>query len=181
MTIRARVFAKDGNRFLVPGYWCDEDDENWPGMSITSIICDGMLLGMVNGFDSHQEWLDVEVNADGVGSLTNVPCKMVGKNLTFDVLLISGPLFNEGTCGSRRRGHICARASSHRWHEAGAMSWVLVFHLLGTGAPLAVSIPMPSEYLCVATKAEFIEVFIQRNIQSILICRHEERRGQADE
>jgi hypothetical protein len=96
MTIRARVFQKDGNRFLVPGYWCDENDDNWQGMSITSILCDGMLFGIVCGFDSHQEWLDIDAAADGKADLVHVPTEMIGgPRGAIEVLLISGPLFDE--------------------------------------------------------------------------------------
>jgi hypothetical protein len=99
MTARARVFAKDGNRFLIPGYWCDENDENWDGMSISAILCDGMMLGVVCGFDSKQEWLDIEVDADGRGDIPHVECNLVGSQFTHGgiaVLAISGPLFDEG-------------------------------------------------------------------------------------
>jgi hypothetical protein len=95
--IRARVFSKNGNRFLIPGYWCDEDDDNWPGMSITSILCDGMMLGVVCGLDSHQEWLDVEAQPDGTADLVHVPYDMVGAQFAHGgtrILLISGPLFD---------------------------------------------------------------------------------------
>jgi hypothetical protein len=98
MTIRARVFQKDGNRFLIPGYWCDEADENWQGMSVASILCDGMMLGVVCGLDSHQEWLDVESDADGNAALTHIPYQMLGQQFAhggIDVPLISGPLFDE--------------------------------------------------------------------------------------
>jgi hypothetical protein len=49
---------------LVPGYWCDEDDDDWQGMSVTSILCEGMMLGVVCGLDSHQEWMDIEATPD---------------------------------------------------------------------------------------------------------------------
>ena len=100
MTVRARVFAKNGNRFLVPGYWYDEDDENWNGMSVTSILCDGMMLGIVCGLDNKQEWLDIGTNKDGVADLIHVPCDMVGRQFEhggIKILLISGPLFDEAT------------------------------------------------------------------------------------
>lgn len=97
MAVRARVFSKDGNRFLVPGYWCDEDDEDWQGMSISSILCDGMMLGVVCGLDSHQEWLDLEPKEDGTADLTYVPYEMIGRVFAHGgtkVMLISGPLFD---------------------------------------------------------------------------------------
>lgn len=98
--IRARVFSKDGNRFLIPGYWCDEGDENWSGMSSTAILCDGMMLGIVCGFDAEQDWLDVPIGENGRAELTNIPYRLIGRQFThgaIDILLVSGPLFDEAT------------------------------------------------------------------------------------
>lgn len=98
MTIRARVFSKDGNRFLIPGYWCDEGNEDWDGMSISSILCEGMMLGVVAGFDSHQEWMEFEPKPDGTGHIAHFPMDLVGRHLAhggIKVLVIGGPLFDE--------------------------------------------------------------------------------------
>lgn len=98
MKIKARVFHKDGNRFLVPGYWCDEGDDDWQGMSISSILCDGMMLGVVCGLDNRQDWLEIETKDDGTADLINIPYRMVGSQFAhgaIDILLISGPLFDE--------------------------------------------------------------------------------------
>ena len=97
MTARARVFSKDGNRFLIPGYWCDEDDENWDGMSVSQILCDGMMLGIACGFDSKQEWLDLTTDGDGSVGVRHLRYELVGPQFmhgAITVLLIGGPLFD---------------------------------------------------------------------------------------
>jgi hypothetical protein len=108
--LHARVFSKDGNRFLIPGYWCDEEDENWEGMSIASIICDGMMLDVVCGFDSHQDdWLDIEANADGTADLVHIPYDLIGRQFAHGgirILLIAGPLFDAAKANHDRHARM---------------------------------------------------------------------------
>lgn len=94
----ARVFKKDGNHFLIPGYWYPEDDENWEGMSHSSILCEGMMLSVVCSFDGKEEWMDFEANDAGVADLHYVPfnlCSSGFVNGGIKVLLFAGPLFEE--------------------------------------------------------------------------------------
>jgi hypothetical protein len=98
MKFRARVFKKDGNHFLIPGYWHPEDDAGWDGMSPLSILCDGMMMSVVCGFDGKEEWRDFEATDDGRADLVNIPYRLVGRQFAhgaIDVLLIGGPLFDE--------------------------------------------------------------------------------------
>lgn len=159
MTVRARVFSKDGNRFLVPGFWCNEDDEDWRGMSVSSILCEGMMLGVVCGLDSHQEWMDLETREDGTAELTWVPYEMIGRVFAHGgtrVMLIGGPLFDEAVAkiesqvtggpraggrddvgGRRLRLLPVAAGQSAAWHcggrcdpVRGGRGWV--HHLVGS-------------------------------------------------
>ncbi len=96
MKFRARVFKKDGNQFLIPGYWYTEDDENWQGMSCSQVLCDGMMMSVVCGFDGGEEWKDFEADADGRADLHYVPYRMHSRgfrNGAIDILLFAGPLF----------------------------------------------------------------------------------------
>lgn len=98
MIVKARVFQKDGNRFLIPGYWTSEDDD-WKGQSYSAIVCESMMIGVVCGCDAHQEWLDIESSPDGHGTIAHVPYLVTGSGFAnggIDVMLISGPLFDEG-------------------------------------------------------------------------------------
>jgi hypothetical protein len=102
VTIRARVFSKDGNRFLVPGYWTDETDENWQGMSMEAVLIGGMILSVVGKMDSTLEWLDIEPNDAGKADVLHVPYQLVGSVFahgSIDILLISGPLFDQVAAG----------------------------------------------------------------------------------
>lgn len=96
MQSQARVFQKDGNKFLVPGYWCPvdvEEQEKWEekgGWSYSTILCEAMMFGVINGCDSHQE-CEYDVPDDGTISITHVKYKLG----MLDVLLIDGPLFAE--------------------------------------------------------------------------------------
>lgn len=98
MKFRARVFKKDGNRFLIPGYWYPEDDAGWDGMSPSAILCDGMMMSVVCGFDGKEEWMDFDADDNGRADLVNIPYHLTGRqfaNGAVSVLLIGGPLFDE--------------------------------------------------------------------------------------
>lgn len=95
---RARVFKKDGNEFLIPGYWYPEDDDNWDGMSHTAILSNGMMMSVVCGFDGKEEWRDFETDESGHASIAHIPYRLISRGFAhgaIDVLLISGPLFDE--------------------------------------------------------------------------------------
>jgi hypothetical protein len=93
-TFRAKVFRKDGNRFLVPGYWYEEDD---PDASPSSLSLSAMMFAVVCKLDVDKDWLELEATG-GVADLPNAPYRIVGPQFehgAVDVLLISGPLFDE--------------------------------------------------------------------------------------
>ena len=105
MKFRARVFKKDANHFLIPGYWYPEDDDNWDGMSHSAILCDGMMMSVLCGFDGKEEWKDFEATDDGHADLVNIPYRLVSPRFAhgaIDVLLISGPLFDEAMANEYR-------------------------------------------------------------------------------
>lgn len=96
--VRARVFVtKDGNRFLIPGYWYSDDDPDLGLGSASACLLDGMMIGVVCGFKS-EEWLEIHSGPDGVGEIAHIPYRMTGRQFAHgavDVLLIGGPLFDE--------------------------------------------------------------------------------------
>jgi hypothetical protein len=92
---RAKVFVKDGNRFLVPGYWYDTDDLD---ASPANISLNAMMFAVVLGMEVERDWLEVEADGDGTAQLPNVPYTLVGRQFEHgatDVLLIDGPLFTD--------------------------------------------------------------------------------------
>lgn len=98
MICHARVFVtKEGNRFLIPGYWYVDDDPDVGLGSPSAVLIDGMMMGVVCGFKS-EEWVDIESGSDGVGEIAHIPYRMTGRQFAhgaIDVLLIGGPLFDE--------------------------------------------------------------------------------------
>jgi hypothetical protein len=95
-TFRAKIFtSKDGDRFLVPGYWYDASD---PAFASASMSLDAMMFGVVIGCKSAPGWLEVETNADGRADLPNQPYDMIGRQFAHGgirVMLIGGPVFEE--------------------------------------------------------------------------------------
>ncbi len=96
--VHARVFvSKEGNRFLIPGYWYADDDPDVGLGSASACIIDGMMIGVVCGFES-EEWIDIASGPDGIGEIAHIRYQMTGQQFmhgAIDVLLIGGPLFDE--------------------------------------------------------------------------------------
>lgn len=106
MTVRARVFSKDGNRFLIPGYWCDEDDPDWDGRSMAGVICDSMMMSVVLGLDPCNEWLELAPKPDGTADVLHYLYELHGPQFQHGratIFLISGPLFDAEALVARLR------------------------------------------------------------------------------
>jgi hypothetical protein len=108
MKIRARIYEKDGNKFLIPGHWyCDDDPDIGMG-SGSAVICDSMMWGVVCGLEA-KEWLDLEAGDDGHGMIEHYKMDMIGPQFAHGavpVLLIGGPLFEENHAEAIQRGEI---------------------------------------------------------------------------
>lgn len=92
---RAKIFTKDGNRFLVPGYWYDTSD---PAFASSSMALDAMMFGVVIGCKAVPGWLEVVTDADGRADIPNQPYNLVGPQFAhgaISVMLIGGPVFTE--------------------------------------------------------------------------------------
>lgn len=95
-TFRAKIFiSKDGDRFLVPGYWYDAAD---PAFASSSMAIDAMMFAVVIGCKAAPGWLEVSTDADGRADLPNQPYDLVGRQFAHggvSVMLIGGPVFEE--------------------------------------------------------------------------------------
>jgi hypothetical protein len=95
-TFRAKIFiSKDGDRFLVPGYWYDAAD---PAFASSSMSLDAMMFAVMCGCKTAPGWLEVETDADGRAALPNQPYDMTGRQFAhggISVLLIGGSVFEE--------------------------------------------------------------------------------------
>jgi hypothetical protein len=95
-TYRAKVFiSKDGDRFLVPGYWYDASDPAFPSSSLS---LDAMMFGVVCGCKTAPGWLVVETDESGRAALPNQPYDLIGRQFEhggIHVMLIAGPVFEE--------------------------------------------------------------------------------------
>jgi hypothetical protein len=95
-TFRAKVFiSKDGDRFLVPGYWYDADDAEFSSSSLT---LNAMMFATVCDCKVAPGWLVVEADAEGRADLPNQPYRLAGRQFAhgaIDVMLIAGPCFDE--------------------------------------------------------------------------------------
>jgi len=91
--MKAKVFNKDGNRFLVPGIWYDTTDTD---AEPTEVAFNAMTFGVVLGAEVESDWLDIDPHAD----FPNLPYRIVGPQLAhgaMDVVMIGGPLFDAAT------------------------------------------------------------------------------------
>jgi hypothetical protein len=108
MKIRARVYTKDGNRFLIPGHWyCDDDPEIGMG-SASAVICDSMMWSVVCGLEAI-DWLDLDAGNDGLGTIEHYQMEMRGPQFAqgaVPVMLIGGPLFDENHQEAIRKGEL---------------------------------------------------------------------------
>lgn len=110
MQIRARVYAKDGNRFLIPGHWyCDDDPEIGLG-SHSAVLCEGMMWSVVCGLKD-DEWIDLTAEEDGHGIIEHYLIQMTNPGFAHggvNVLLIGGPMFDDEHAEAIRLGNIAA-------------------------------------------------------------------------
>lgn len=108
MKVRARVYTKDGNRFLIPGHWyCDDDPDVGMG-SAASVICDSMMWGIVCGLKA-DDWIDLEAGEDGKGTVEHYEYQMNGRQFAHGgvtVFLIGGPLFDDEHAEAIRCGRL---------------------------------------------------------------------------
>jgi hypothetical protein len=97
MQVRARVYEKDGNRFLITSHWyCDDNPAVGLG-SYASVAMESMMFSVMCGFKA-EEWIEVTAGEDGKAGLEHYPFDLVGPQFehgSVPVLLISGPLFDE--------------------------------------------------------------------------------------
>jgi hypothetical protein len=94
-TLRAAVFSKDGNRFLIPGMWSDETDNT---RSESDIIIDSMMYRVCLGLESGHDWIEVEVDENGRGDIPHTNVDLHSPAMAHGgctVLCISGPIFEE--------------------------------------------------------------------------------------
>lgn len=111
--LRARVFASDGRRFLVPGFWYDDDP---PGMGDhTRVMVESLMLTTVLDLDTSVEWFDLPVGAEGAEgrsiALVYVEatiCHPALRHGSLKVLLISGPEFDV----AESSGHLTSPSSN---------------------------------------------------------------------
>lgn len=95
MIIHARVFEKDGNRFLIPGYWYCDEDASIGLHSVSNVIIDGMMVAVCCRFKA-DGWLDVEADEHGRATVPHFLMDCIGPQFAhggISVWLISGPLF----------------------------------------------------------------------------------------
>jgi hypothetical protein len=97
-TFRARVFEnKDGNRYLVKGFWYSDDAPEAGMGSMLTCMTESMLFSVVIGAKP-TGWLDVEADEAGHGTIEHFPYRLTGRqfaNGSVDVMLIGGPLFDQ--------------------------------------------------------------------------------------
>lgn len=97
MIAKAKVFEKDGNRFLVPGCWYVEGRDEETGDAL-SAMSNALMLSVVCGANYDEGWMEFSADDEGTADLTHVPHRIVGRQFAhggIDILLISGPLFDE--------------------------------------------------------------------------------------
>lgn len=90
----AKVFEKDGNRFLIPGVWREANGEYDHG----GTIYNALMFSVVLGVKEEPDWLRIETDSDGRADFIHVPHFIADRGFAhggMEVLLISGPLFDE--------------------------------------------------------------------------------------
>lgn len=98
--VRVRVFERDGNRFLVSGFWYRDDDPDY-----FEVMTEAMIFSVVAGCEDKIEWLELEEQSGEVVPVKNVHYRLVGRQFehgAVDIMLISGPLFDEAVAEARR-------------------------------------------------------------------------------
>jgi hypothetical protein len=97
MKVHALVFSKDDSRFLIPGFWYSDDDPELGLGSRSSVLCESMLMTIASDMKS-EEFIELEADENGQGGIAHKIVKLSGsrfRNGGFDVLVISGPLFED--------------------------------------------------------------------------------------
>lgn len=97
MSIKAMVFTKDGNKFLIPGFWTKEGDSDRP-----SLIIDAMMFCITLGLEREKELLTVETDEKGSSDFPHIVIDLLSPHLAHGgvkVLAFAGPLFDEATKG----------------------------------------------------------------------------------
>jgi hypothetical protein len=103
MAMKAKVFEKDGNRFLMPGLWFDEDHIEEGAKTEFDILCDALMYSCVLGLKEEPGWLEIKIGENGEGDIPNRPVRLVGPQFAHgavDVFVISGPLFDSPEAAS---------------------------------------------------------------------------------
>jgi hypothetical protein len=90
-TFKAKVFVKDGHRFLVPGVWFEDGTDAFDAMM------SGMMMAVTLGADQEPDFLTVEARDDGTSELPHVPHFITGRDFAHggvEVMVLSGPIFD---------------------------------------------------------------------------------------
>lgn len=101
MSSTAVVFEKDGNRFLVSGFWWPKEERP------ASWVIDAMMYAMALGIKHETELLVVDTDERGGLRIPCVHTTMSGPQLMHGsgtVYVISGPLFDECQEDNGRNG-----------------------------------------------------------------------------
>lgn len=96
MIAKAKVFEKDGNRFLIPGIWYVEGDED-ETRDCLAAMSNALMFSVACGANYDKDWMEFTTSDDGTADVVHVPHRIVGRQFAhggFDVLLIGGPLFD---------------------------------------------------------------------------------------
>lgn len=95
MIAMAKVFEKDGNRFLIPGIWYTGGDDNAEGC--LSAISNALMYSVVCGLKEEPGWMEIQADETGKADFVHVPQFIAGSGFAhggFTVFLISGPIFD---------------------------------------------------------------------------------------
>lgn len=95
-TAHARIFTRDGNRFLVPGLWYADGDPACGQGSAAVCLTESLLIGTMAGLKP-EGWLDVKLDEAGNAPIVHLAYRVPGRQFAhgaIDLLLIGGPLFD---------------------------------------------------------------------------------------
>src|SRR6185295_712163 len=97
MKFHARIFDKDGNRFIVRGFWYSDDDPEAGLGSQLTCMTESMLFAVVMNAKAN-DWIEITADECGHGAIARVPYRIIGPQFAHgavDIMLISGPLFDK--------------------------------------------------------------------------------------
>ena len=97
-TFKAKVFAKDGNRFLVPGVWFESGSDEF-----ADVLWDAMMMAVTMGAEQEPDLLTVETNDDGSTELAHTLAFVAGRGFAHggvEVMVLSGPIFDSAALPS---------------------------------------------------------------------------------